>query len=154
MRLAPSTLAVTAAFAAAAFPAAAIEPGNYGGKTKNGFEMSFKVKGKKFSKLNGMVPTSCISPTGGTRVGGEIFRPPGKFKIGKTRKVSVKQEPAMHYSEVTKNYKVTLTKVKKGGVKAKLHVNFAFATVDFGGYYGPTLKTWVCSGDDSFVARS
>jgi hypothetical protein len=146
-----AALTLTAALIAAA-PAAAVQPGSYSGKTKSGYKMSFKVKGNKVSKLSGMVPASCISPTGGTRAGGELFRPPGKFAIGKTRKAKAKQQPAMHYSKVTKNYKVTLKKAKRGGFKAKLHVNFSFLTLDYG-FDGPRLKSWICRGDDSFTAR-
>ena len=150
-----STLVVTtlvAALTVAAAPAAAVQPGSYAGKTDGGFRMSFKVKGNKVSKLSGMVPTTCGSPTGGARAGGEIFKPPGKFQIGKTRKAKAKQHPAMHYSKVTKNYKVTLKKAGRGGFKAKLHVNFSFLTLEYG-YDGPRLKTWICRGDDSFTAR-
>jgi len=140
------------ALGAMAAPAKAVAPGSYTGKTDGGFQISFKVKGNKVSKLKGMVPASCISPTGGTRVGGELFRPPGKYAIGKTRKAKVKQQPAMHYSKVTKNYKVTLKKAKRGGFKAKLHVNFSFLTFE-PSVYGASLKTWICRGDDTFTAR-
>ena len=149
-----TALAVIASLAIAAAPAGAIQSGSYKAKTKNGFKMSFKVKGNKVGKFNGLVPASCISPTGGTRVGGEVFQPPGKFKIGKTRKAKAKQRSAMGSSsgKVTKNYKVTLKRAKNGGLKAKLHVNFSFLTFEYG-VYGPSLKTWICRGDDTFTAR-
>ena len=147
----PTVVAALVALLAAA-PAGAIQSGSHTAKTKNGFKVSFKVSGNKVSKFNGLVPASCISPTGGTRVGGEVFQPPGKFTIGKTRKVKVKQQAAMHSSKITKNYKVTLKRAKNGGLKAKLHVNFGFLTFEYG-VYGPSLKTWICRGDDSFTVR-
>lgn len=152
MKTPVTALALTACLAIAAAPANAIQSGSYKTKTKNGFQISYKVKGSKVSKFNGLVPASCISPTGGTRVGGEVFRPPGKFTIGKTRKVKTKQRAAMNSSKVTKNYKVTLKQTEGGGLKAKLHVNFGFLTFEYG-VYGPSLKTWICRGDDSFTVR-
>ena len=146
-------LTLTGALAVGVGPAAAVKPGFYSGKTDQGNEISFKVSGGKISRLNGLVPTSCVSPTGGTLAGGEIFKPPGSFAIGRTRQVQALQDPAMHYSDVTKHYRVTLKKGKRGSVSAKLHVNFSFETVDFSGWDGPRLKAWVCQGDDSFTAR-
>ena len=146
-------LAVLASLAIAAAPAGATQSGSYKAETKNGFKVSFKVKGNRVSKFNGLVPASCISPTGGTRVGGEVFQPPGKFKIGKTRKVKAKQRGAMGSSgKITKNYKVTLERAKNGGLKGKLHVNFSFLTFEYG-LYGSSLKTWICRGDDTFTVR-
>jgi hypothetical protein len=153
MKSSLAVLTLALGLAASAAPAAAIAPGSYSGKSDSGYKMTFKVKGNKVSRISGMVPATCISPTGGTRAGGELFRPPGKFAIGKTRKVKRKQQPAMHYSKVTKNYKVTLKRAKRGGIKAKLHVNFSFLTLDYSSYNGPGLKSWICRGDDSFTAR-
>ena len=146
-------LTLTGALAVGVGPAAAVTPGFYSGKTDGGHEISFKVSGGKISRLNGLVPTSCVSPTGGTLAGGEIFKPPGSFAIGRTRQVQALQEAAMHYYDVTKHYRVTLKKGKRGKVSAKLHVNFSFETVDYSGWDGPRLKAWVCQGDDSFTAR-
>lgn len=147
-RLPLLTLAI--ALLATAPASAAIKPGSYSGKSDGGYDMAFTIKGKKVSRLSGMVPASCVSPTGGTTAGGEVFKPPGKFTIGKTRKVSAKQGAAMHYSKVTKNYRVALKKTKRG-FRAKLHVNFSFQTIDYSSsFLGPRLKTWVCRGDDSF----
>jgi hypothetical protein len=146
-------LTLTGALAVGVGPAAAVKPGSYSGKTDQGYEISFKVSGGKISRLNGLVPTSCVSPTGGTLAGGEIFKPPGSFAIGTTRQVQALQESAMHYYDVTKHYRVTLKKGKRGKVSAKLHVNFSFETLDYSGWDGPRLKAWVCQGDDSFTAR-
>ncbi len=130
------------------------KPVAYEGKTKGGYEMSFKRDGNKISRINGLVPTTCVSPQGGSPIaGGEIFKPPGSFRLGQTRKVKALQDSALHYSKVTKYYTVTMKKGRRGGFAGKLHVNFSFQTVESSPFSGFSLKTWVCRGDDSFSAR-
>jgi hypothetical protein len=123
------------------------------GKTQGGYSISMKRSGKSITAMKGMVPTSCVSPQGGTLAGGEIFRPPGSFRLGATKKTQALQDPAMHYDKVTKHYTVTLKRGRRGRITGRLHLNFSFQTLgssSFGGYY---LKTWICRGDDTFTAR-
>ncbi len=146
-----ATAAITSLIAADVSTAKSV---GYEGETKAGYEMSFTRDGNKISRINGLVPTTCVSPEGGSPIaGGEIFKPPGSFRLGQTRKVQALQDPALHYSKVTKHYTVTMKKGRRGRFTAKLHVNFSFQTVVSSPFSGLSLKTWVCRGDDSFSAR-
>jgi hypothetical protein len=147
------TLAVTGALFAAASPAAsAAKAERYSGTTEAGYPISFVVKGNKLSKLKTTVPTTCIPSKGVPRAGGETFEPPGSFRFGREGKVTATQTPAMHYADVTKNYRVTLSRFRRNRFTARLHVNFSFLTVDFSGS-SPALNPWVCQGDDKIKAR-
>ena len=151
MKSSLTVLTLAAALGTVASPAAAVEPGHYSGKTDGGYDIAFAVKHGKVKNIRGYVPTTCVSPTGVLpRAGGELFEPRGAFRIGKVHKQTRKQQPAMHYAEVTKYYTITLKKTKRG-FKAKLHVNFSYQDIDYA-YSSPRLRTWICRGDDSFTA--
>ena len=73
------------------------KPVHFEGKTKGGYPISFKKAGNKISGIDGLVPTTCVSPEGGSPIaGGEIFKPPGAFRLGQTRKAQALQDPALH----------------------------------------------------------
>ncbi len=139
------TFITVLALLAAAAPASAAR---YSGTTDGGEPVSFDLRNGVVRNLDALVPTSCVNTDGDPpRAGAEIFAPPGAFRIGAERKVSALQEPAMHYSEVTKNYRVAVKRTR-GGLRLKLHVNFSFQTIDYSGS-SPSLMGWVCQGDDT-----
>jgi hypothetical protein len=145
-----TALAVIAVLGAAG--TADAKPVRYEGRTDGGQPMAFTVKGSTVSRMDGTIPTTCVPVGGGTpRAGAELFAPPGSFRIGRTRTVAVLQDPAMHYADVTKHYRVKLDRRRGGGFRAILHVNFSFNTVGYGSS-GPYLEGWVCQGDDTFTA--
>ncbi len=131
---------------------AAAKTTHYSGTTDGGQSMAFKRTGNTISGFRGSIPTTCVPVRGGTpRAGAELFEPPGSYRIGRQRKTQAVQDAAMHYADVTKHYRVRLTRTRRGGFKARLHVNFSFQTVAYDSW-GPFLQGWVCQGDDSFTA--
>ena len=148
------TLSLCAVLGLAAAGPAAAETRTYKGRTAGGYALSFKAAGDKVTKLRTIVPTTCVPTRSGTpRSGGELFEPPGVSRIGRTTKSRALQDPAMHYSEVTKNYHVTLKRKSGGRIAGKLHVNFAFQTIGYTSFGDMYLETWICRGDDTFVVR-
>ena len=142
--------ALTASLALTA-PAMA-KPVAYKGKTAGGYEISFKRSGSSLVGLRTMVPTTC-APTlpAPTRTGAEFFEPPGRIAVGREVTSTVVQDPAMHYAEVTKNYRVTTKKGRNGVVAGRLHVNFSYQTIGY--THSIVLVGYVCQGDDTFKAR-
>ena len=133
---------------------AAAKPVHYEGTTHGGFAISFERSGAKISKINTLVPTTCVPAGSGTpRSGGDAFRPPGAFRFGTTRKVKAKQDSALHYSKVTKNYKVTMKRGKRGKFSGVLHVNYSFQALGYDAFSNPRLEGYVCQGDDRFSGR-
>ena len=152
-----TALAVVTALGVTAGPASAAKNGNYSGTTDSGNKISFKVKNNRVKKISGLIPTTCVpaGARGGPPMSGsEMFTPPGSFAIdGKERRRKALQDAAMHYSKVTKNYRVRIKRGRRGSFKAKLHVNFSFQTLTYSSFSGHGLMTWICQGDDSFSAR-
>lgn len=150
-----TALAITAVAATGAGDAAA-KSVTLSGTTEAGNRISFKRSGGTISKINALVRATCVPATsgGGRPVsGGETFTPPGSFRIGRERKVSALQDAAMHYSKVTKNYRVTLKRGRKGRFTGQLHVNFSKQTLGYSSWRGTYLIPWVCQGDDRFIVR-
>ena len=151
--LLPTLSICVAAGLAAAGPAEA-KTRTYEGKTAGGYSLSLKAAGARVSRLRTIVPTTCVPTRSGTpRSGGELFEPPGVLRIGRTTKRKAQQDPAMHYSEVTKHYRVTLKRRSGDRIAGKLHVNFAFQTIGYTSFGDMYLETWICRGDDTFVVR-
>ena len=150
-----TALAITAVAATGAGDAAA-KSVTLSGTTEAGNQISFKRNGSRISKIKALVPTTCVPATsrGGLPTSGsEMFTPPGSFRIGSVRKVAALQDAAMHYDKVTKNYRVTLKRGKKGRFTGKLHVNFSKQTLGYSSFSGHYLIPWVCQGDDRIVVR-
>lgn len=151
-RILPTLLLSGVLLAGAVPTAGAATPVRYSGTTGAGYKVSFQVAGNKVSRLKAMVPTTCVPAKGVPTAGVELFEPPGAFRFGTTRKVTALQDAAMHYADVTKHYRVTLSKNRRGSFTGRLHVNFSFLTLDFSGD-SPALNPWVCRGDDKIKAR-
>jgi hypothetical protein len=125
----------------------------YKGKTSSGTTIKFKRKGNKVSKINTAISTVCTETTGSgyTRTGSEIYQPPGKFKLGTTRKVKKLQPAAMNQGiKATKNYAVKVKKGRGRKVKGKLKLNFSFLVPNL---YTYLPYTYICSGSATFTAK-
>jgi hypothetical protein len=147
------TLTFLAALALALPASASAAPVTYKGKTKGGSSISFKLKGKKVTEINTVVPTLCVETTGHyrSRAGAELFQPPGSFKLGKTGTEKALQPAAMNAgAESTKTYTVKLGKKGKGGkVKGELKLSFSFIRP---GLTLSDMEIYMCSGSTSFRA--
>jgi hypothetical protein len=98
------------------------------------------------------LPTTCVAAgPGAPRAGDEIYEPPGRLRLGRETTVTALQEAAMHYGEVTKNYRLSARKRRNGTITGRLHVNFSFQTIGYG--YQISLVGYVCQGDATFKAR-
>lgn len=121
----------------------------YAGKTRDGSSIRLKVAGGKVSAINTTVPTSCVETTGsfGTRVGAELFQPPGSFALGRAGRARALQPAAMNGgTRATKNYTVD---VRKAGAKltGTLRVNFSFLRPGVDIYHS---YIFVCTGSTKF----
>jgi hypothetical protein len=78
----------------------------YSGWTDGGGAIGFTLKGKRITGINGTVPTVCLESAGSyqTRAGAELFRTPGAFLLGRTKKAKALQPAAMNRgTKATKN---------------------------------------------------
>jgi hypothetical protein len=145
-------LAAATALALGAPAAATAKSIAYAGKTTGGFEITFKRVGGAVKKVQALLPTSCVPAGEGTPTAGdEIYEPPGRLALGREVRKTALQDAAMHYADVTKNYRFTAKKRRNGTITGRLHVNFSFQTVIFGA--DPRLLGWVCQGDGTFTAK-
>jgi hypothetical protein len=130
-----------------AVPSAQAAPVRYAGKTDGGSKITFQVSNGKLRSLETMVPTSCVSAQGGTpRAGLDLFQPPGGFRLGrKVKRSAEKQDTAMTYYDVTKNYTVTTRRSGKA-IKGELAVNWSWVDVS-------VPKIYTCLGNASFSAK-
>jgi hypothetical protein len=149
-----------AAIAAAALTAtlgfaesAAAKPTAYKGTISGGYEISFKRSGGAIKRLTALIPTTCVPTLAGVtpQAGGEIYEPPGRLPLGRQVTRSALQDPAMHYSDVTKNYRFDARIRRNGTITGRLHLNFSYESL----IYGSSLQLvgWVCQGDATFKAR-
>ena len=149
-----AVLAVAALAASLALAAPALaKPVKYSGKTSSGHEITFKRSGNSITGVYTMLATSCAStyPGATAHAGSEFYEPPGRLPLGRKVTRSAVQDPAMHYSEVTKNYRLKARKLRGGAIKGRLHVNFGYQTVHYASYW--MLVGYVCQGDGTFKAR-
>jgi hypothetical protein len=147
-----AALAVATALALGAPAAASAKPVSYAGETSGGFPITFKRVGGAVKNVQALLPTSCVPAGEGTPTAGdEIYAPPGSLALGREVRTSALQDAAMHYDDVTKNYRFTASKRRSGTIAGRLHVNFSFQTVVFGAE--PRLLGWVCQGDATFNAK-
>ncbi|HTU15106.1 MAG TPA: hypothetical protein VMF31_07905 [Solirubrobacterales bacterium] len=147
-------LCLLALVIAAPTQAAAKAPANgiYTAKTENGGKFTFKLAGRKITRINGTVPVICVETTGSSqsRAGAELFQPPGGFTLGKGKKTKALQPAALDGGvEVTKNYDV-LIKGNGPKLKGKVKLNYSFLTP------GPDIYSsyvWICAGSVSLTAK-
>ena len=146
-----AALALAASLALAA-PAVA-KPTAYAGKTNAGDTITFKRSGKGVRLVNTLVPTSCVSAHPGAvpQSGSESFQPPGRLALGRQIRLSALQESALHYADVTKNYRFKARKKRNGTIAGRLHVNFSYQALTYGSYW--MLVPVICQGDATFRAR-
>lgn len=128
------------------------QPGTYKGKTRNDGRINFRLAGKRVSKVKGIVPAVCLELGGSfdSRIGYEVFRPPGTFTLGRTRKVKAVQPATLNGNEkATKTYTVKMRSAGPRLVKGRLKVSYVFLTVGF----PDVIYLWNCSGSVTFTAR-
>jgi hypothetical protein len=131
-------------------PAGSTAAVSYKGKA-SGSSITFKRSGNQISGIRTVLPTVCVETTGSglSRAGGELFRPPGRFTLGRTRKVKSLQPAAMNSgTKATKNFTVA---AKRSGrrVTGKLRVSFSFLRLDL---FRRLPYTYICSGSAKFSA--
>lgn len=138
---APLLVAVLAAGAAA--PDAQAAKGiQYEGKTKEGTELSFEVRGTKIYNLVIAAPFSCVSAQGGAKSRILRFYPPFWFRIGMTGK-------ATDETSITRHYTLT-TKGKPGkAITGKFSVNWS----EVDGISSADIKLWECLATANFKLR-
>lgn len=126
--------------------------GKYTAKTENGGKFSFRLAGRKITGINGTVPVICVETTGSyqTRAGAELFRPPGSFTLGKTKKSKALQPAALNGgNEATKNYEVSI-KASGSKLRGKVKLNYSFLSL------GPDIYSsyiWLCSSSVGLTAK-
>lgn len=142
------TALTVAALCLLAAPAAQAKPVAYTGKTTEGSKISFVLSGGKISRIKTLIPTSCASAQGGDpKAGLDVFQPPGGFTLGRSAKRKAeKQQTAMTYYDVTKNYTVT-TRLAGGRISGELAVNWSWVDVS-------VPKIYTCLGNARFSART
>lgn len=133
-----------------AIPATSSAAVSYKGKA-SGSSITFKLSGNKISGIRTVVPTVCVETTGSgmSRAGGELFRPPGRFTLGKARKVKALQPAAINSgTKATKNYTVSASKSGRR-IKGKLKVSLSFLRLDL---FRRLPYTYICTGTAKFSA--
>lgn len=128
------------------------EAGTYKGRTEDDGRVRLRLAGKRISDFKGTVPAVCLELGGsyGSRVGYELFRPPGTFTLGRTRKVKAMQPAALNgNAKLTKNYTVTVRPAGEKKVRGKLKLSYVFLTFGF-----PDITyLWTCSSSVTFTAH-
>lgn len=147
--IAIAAVAMLALFVAAAPASAKPKTFYYDGETVAGEDLSFALTGKQVSDIDGYIAATCV-PTHGTPIVGAVeFHPPGSFAMGKTRKTS-ETEYMSYKGDVTKNYEVSVRKLKGRVWVADLHLDYSYEEVT--GSSGLELEQhfYICQGDDEF----
>ena len=151
-----SILIALLALAVAAAPAGA-KTVAYKGKTKSGHSITFKRDGAKIKNVQSMVPTVCLTTSGGTdstRTGGDIYKPPGAYELGKTTKRKGFQRTPFYPAKVTKNYTLTAKPGRNGKVTGKLDENFSFSLLGLDPWSGNSyIRIFICQGVTTFTAK-
>ncbi len=152
MKRIAAAIALTALLLAAAPAAAKPKPLYYDGKTVNGNSLSLTLKGKTVTDIDGFIPATCVPTHGTPMTYSSDFKPPGGYKLGTTRK-SKGTEYMSYKGDVTKNYTVSIKKVKGRVWKADLSFNFSYEEVMPGSFGELEQKFYVCQGDDAFLFK-
>ena len=151
LRRALAAALIAAAGLAVGAPADA-RPVRYAGTTNAGDRITFTVDGGAVSSLRTSTPMSCVPTSGTPRAGTDLFAPAGRFPLGRTTKAQTDGpvDSAMHYSAVTKNFRVTVRRAKGRAIAGALHQNYSFETLTYGSGGDIALLPWVCQGDVTF----
>jgi hypothetical protein len=144
-----AALALIALLLTAAPAAAKPKTLYYDGKTVDGNSLSFAIQGKRIFDIDGYVTSTCVPTHGTPRVSADEFNPPGSFALGKTRKAS-KTEFVSYRGDVTKNYEVSIHKLKGRVWVADLDLNYSYEEVTFGSFSELVQTFYICQGDDEF----
>ena len=119
--------------------AAAAGTSKYKGKTKEGTRISFVVEHGWVDQLDAMLPTSCVSSSGGTPgVQFTQWRIPFKYRLGRTAKVK--------YGDPTKNYKIETRERRNGRVSGEMSINYSLLGSNGSGGYA----IWTCLATAKF----
>jgi hypothetical protein len=149
--------AVLAALAVAAAPAAAKSVA-YKGKTKAGDTITFTRDGPKIKNIQSMVPTICVTSSGGTggsSAGGDLYKPPGAYALGQTVKRKALQRTPFYPDEVTKSYTVATKGAGNGKVTGKLDENFSYSILGIDPFSGNSyIRIFLCRGVTTFTAMA
>jgi hypothetical protein len=150
-RITAIAAAVTASLALAG--QAYAKPVAYSGTTSGGNPITFERTGNGVKRVSAYVPATCVSsfPGNPTRAGAELFEPPGRLALGREVRKTALQDAALHYSQVTKNYRFDARKRARGVITGRLHVNFSYQTIGYSSSF--ILVGYVCQGDATFKAR-
>lgn len=152
MKRISALLALFALLVVASPAAAAPQTLYYNGETQSGEEFSMAIAGKRLFELNGYVLATCV-PTHGTPTTYAVpFNPPGSFVLGKTRKTTSVEELPLT-GEVTKNYTVTMKKLRGHLWAADLSVNFSYEQVYVGDFGDFEQTFYICQADDEFLFK-
>lgn len=131
--------ALVASMALIAPTAATAKAAKYKGKTKEGTSISFVVEDGWVDQLDAMLPTSCVSTSGGTPgVKFTQWRIPYKFRLDRTAKVS--------YGDPTKHYTIKTHRASGGRIKGNLEINYSLLGSTSGGGYA----IWTCLATAKF----
>jgi hypothetical protein len=124
------------------------------GTTDKGNPIKFLLRnGRTITRLDASVPAYCTWAGGGYQSGVETYQPPGAFRVGRTRSVSALQSSTFTSAQVTKNYRITLQRVRGGGITGQLHVNFSVLKPAYTSS-GWMLVPAACQGDDSITVSA
>lgn len=152
MKKSIAALALVALLVVAAPAAAKPKTYYYDGKTVDGQSLSFSLTGKRISDIDGTLLATCTPTHGSSLPLLTYFTPPGSFVLGKTRKVS-DVEFISYKGDVTKNYTVSVRKVKGRVWSADLHVNYSYEEVVPVGPGELDQSFYICQADDEFLFR-
>jgi hypothetical protein len=147
-----TAISLLALLAVAAPASAKPKTAYYDGKTEAGSSLSLKLKGKRISDMRGYITTTCVPHKGTPITRTHEFKPPGSFRLGKTRKAS-RTEHITWWGDTTFHYKVTVKRWKGRIWVAKLHVNFSYTQFLLPGGGEVDQILYICQGDDSFAFR-
>jgi hypothetical protein len=145
-------VALLAVLAVAGPASAAQKAGYYNGKTDDGNSMRMTLKGKRLSAIDGYVTTTCVPAHGVPTTRPGQFNPPGSFKLGTTRKVSVTRHVDW-WGDTTFNYTISVKKLKPRIWVAKLSVNYGYVQYLLPGGGQVDQIANVCQGNDKFTFK-
>ena len=144
-------LALAAALAAGALAApSAADAAKYVGKA-SGVKITFNQKGKRISKVRTAIFNSCFrNPGPGTKGGIELFRPKGKFKLGKKTLRKGSAYSAIYGGKLGFNYTVIPKRKSRRVIAGRLRLSFFWSELD---PFTNQIYFWNCSGATKFKAH-
>ena len=147
-----TALAIALATVPASPAPAAAKAQWFEGHTDQGNPIKFLLRnGRTITRLETTVPARCVWGAGLSQTGVESYMPPGSFRVGRTRSVQAFQSSLFTSAQITKNYRVTLRRLRTGQIQGQLHVNFSVLKPTYSSAHGWHLVPAACQGDDSII---